>query len=125
MTCYGLQRWRDHTRFGYDCFVVLGMLGRNLDVLGKLLLAWAPRLPSCRQQTQATRVCTAHSARASLKRLSYVTTAMRTFSLWSDIGLAGRFADWGSHRLVHFSVAGEWIARYAKRLGIARIQLFG
>lgn len=35
----GLERCRDHTKPGYDRYVGLGILGRNLQVLGKLLLA--------------------------------------------------------------------------------------
>lgn len=35
----GLKRCRDHTKPGYDRYVALGILGRNLQVLGKLLLA--------------------------------------------------------------------------------------
>jgi len=35
----GLARCRDHSRIGYERYVGLGILGRNLHVLGKLLLA--------------------------------------------------------------------------------------
>ncbi len=34
----GLERSRDHSRLGYDRYVALGVLGRNLLVLGKLLI---------------------------------------------------------------------------------------
>ena len=35
----GLKRCRDHTHLGYERYIGLGILGRNLHVLGKLLLA--------------------------------------------------------------------------------------
>jgi transposase, IS5 family len=35
----GLQRCRDHGKRGYERYVALGILGRNLQTLGKLLLA--------------------------------------------------------------------------------------
>lgn len=35
----GQKRSRDHTEVGYERYVALGILGRNLHVLGKLLLA--------------------------------------------------------------------------------------
>ena len=35
----GLVRCRDHSRVGYDRYIGLGVLGRNLLILGKLLLA--------------------------------------------------------------------------------------
>jgi len=35
----GLKRCRDHTHLGFERYVGLGILGRNLHVLGKLLLA--------------------------------------------------------------------------------------
>jgi hypothetical protein len=35
----GLERCRDHSELGFDRFVSLGVLGRNLQVLGKLLIA--------------------------------------------------------------------------------------
>jgi hypothetical protein len=35
----GLERCRDHSKEGYDQYVALGILGRNLQTLGKLLLA--------------------------------------------------------------------------------------
>jgi IS5 family transposase len=35
----GLKRCRDHTHLGFERYVGLGVLGRNLHVLGKLLLA--------------------------------------------------------------------------------------
>lgn len=35
----GLERCRDHSRTGYERYVGLGVLGRNLHVLGKLLIA--------------------------------------------------------------------------------------
>ena len=34
----GLERCRDHSRLGYERYVALGVLGRNLLVLGKLLI---------------------------------------------------------------------------------------
>jgi IS5 family transposase len=34
----GLERCRDRSRVGYDRYIALGILGRNLHVLGKLLL---------------------------------------------------------------------------------------
>ena len=35
----GQERCRDKSKRGYDRYVGLGILGRNLQVLGKLLLA--------------------------------------------------------------------------------------
>ena len=35
----GLKRSRDRSKAGYDRYVALGILGRNLQTLGKLLLA--------------------------------------------------------------------------------------
>lgn len=35
----GLKRCRDHTHLGFERYIGLGILGRNLHVLGKLLLA--------------------------------------------------------------------------------------
>ena len=35
----GLKRCRDHSKRGYERYVALGILGRNLQTLGKLLLA--------------------------------------------------------------------------------------
>ena len=35
----GLKRCRDHSRLGYERYVALGVLGRNLLVLGKLLIS--------------------------------------------------------------------------------------
>ncbi len=35
----GLKRCRDRSEAGYECYVGLGILGRNLQTLGKLLLA--------------------------------------------------------------------------------------
>ena len=35
----GLKRCRDHTHLGFERYIGLGVLGRNLHVLGKLLLA--------------------------------------------------------------------------------------
>ena len=35
----GLKRCRDRGQRGYERYVALGMLGRNLQTLGKLLLA--------------------------------------------------------------------------------------
>ena len=35
----GLKRCRDHTQLGFERYVGLGVLGRNLHVLGKHLLA--------------------------------------------------------------------------------------
>ena len=35
----GLAKCRDHSQIGYDRYIGLGILGRNLIVLGKLLLA--------------------------------------------------------------------------------------
>ena len=35
----GLERRRDKSKRGYERYVGLGILGRNLQVLGKLLLA--------------------------------------------------------------------------------------
>ena len=35
----GLKRCRDRSRRGYERYVALGILGRNLQTLGKLLLA--------------------------------------------------------------------------------------
>ncbi len=35
----GLKRARDRRKRGYECYVALGILGRNLQTLGKLLLA--------------------------------------------------------------------------------------
>jgi hypothetical protein len=35
----GLERSRDKSKLGYERYVGLGILGRNLQVLGKLLLA--------------------------------------------------------------------------------------
>jgi hypothetical protein len=35
----GQKRWRDRSQRGYDRYVALGILGRNLQTLGKLLLA--------------------------------------------------------------------------------------
>ena len=35
----GLKRSRDRTKKGYERYVGLGILGRNLHVLGKILLA--------------------------------------------------------------------------------------
>jgi transposase, IS5 family len=35
----GLERCRDHTEIGFQRYVALGVLGRNLHVLGKLLIA--------------------------------------------------------------------------------------
>ena len=35
----GLKRCRDRSKRGYERYVVLGILGRNLQTLGKLLLA--------------------------------------------------------------------------------------
>ena len=35
----GLKRCRDRTQWGYARYVALGVLGRNLHVLGKVLLA--------------------------------------------------------------------------------------
>ena len=34
----GLQRCRDGTEMGFDRYVALGILGRNLHTLGKLLI---------------------------------------------------------------------------------------
>ena len=43
----GLDRCRDHSRLGYDRYVGLGILGRNLHVLGKLLISLeAPSSPA-------------------------------------------------------------------------------
>lgn len=35
----GLKRCRDRSKEGYERYVALGVLGRNLQTLGKLLLA--------------------------------------------------------------------------------------
>jgi len=35
----GLKRCRDHTEIGFERYISLGILGRNLHVLGKLLIA--------------------------------------------------------------------------------------
>ena len=35
----GLKRCRDHTELGFQRYISLGILGRNLHVLGKLLIA--------------------------------------------------------------------------------------
>jgi IS5 family transposase len=35
----GMERCRDKSKLGYERYVGLGILGRNLHVLGKLLLA--------------------------------------------------------------------------------------
>jgi hypothetical protein len=35
----GLERCRDHTELGFERYVALGVLGRNLHVMGKLLIA--------------------------------------------------------------------------------------
>ena len=35
----GLKRCRDRSKQGYERYVALGVLGRNLQTLGKLLLA--------------------------------------------------------------------------------------
>lgn len=35
----GLERCRDHTELGFERYVALGVLGRNLHVLGKVLIA--------------------------------------------------------------------------------------
>ena len=35
----GLERCRDHTELGFERYVALGVLGRNLHVLGKLLIS--------------------------------------------------------------------------------------
>ena len=35
----GLKRCRDHTELGFERYISLGILGRNLHVLGKLLIA--------------------------------------------------------------------------------------
>jgi hypothetical protein len=35
----GLKRCRDRTEKGFDRYIGLGVLGRNLHVLGKLLIA--------------------------------------------------------------------------------------
>jgi hypothetical protein len=35
----GQKRCRDRSKRGYECYVALGVLGRNLQTLGKLLLA--------------------------------------------------------------------------------------
>jgi len=49
-----LARCRDHSRIGYDRYVGLAMLGRNLHVLGKLLIAKeAPRSQAARSKRRA------------------------------------------------------------------------
>lgn len=51
----GLERCRDRSELGFDRFVSLGVLGRNLQVLGKLLIAReAPRSEAARSQRQRT-----------------------------------------------------------------------
>ena len=35
----GLHRCRDRTEVGFERYIALGVLGRNLHVLGKLLIA--------------------------------------------------------------------------------------
>mgnify|MGYP003418066752 FL=1 len=35
----GLERSRDRTELGFERYLTLGVLGRNLHVLGKLLIA--------------------------------------------------------------------------------------
>ena len=35
----GLERCRDHSETGFERYVAMGVLGRNLHVLGKLLIA--------------------------------------------------------------------------------------
>ncbi len=35
----GLERCRDHSEMGFKRYVAMGVLGRNLHVLGKLLVA--------------------------------------------------------------------------------------
>jgi hypothetical protein len=42
----GLKRTRDRTEIGFERYLALGVLGRNLQVLGKLLIAG--QTPSCR-----------------------------------------------------------------------------
>jgi hypothetical protein len=49
----GLERCRDRSELGFDRFVSLGVLGRNLQVLGKLLIAReASRSEAARSQRQ-------------------------------------------------------------------------
>ena len=45
----GLQRCRDHTQAGYARYIGLGVLGRNILLLGKLLIA--AEEPTCAAAT--------------------------------------------------------------------------
>ena len=50
----GLKRCRDRSKRGYERYVALGILGRNLQTLGKLLAGPRPGgLPGRQVQTQA------------------------------------------------------------------------
>jgi IS5 family transposase len=49
----GLERSRDRTELGFERYLALGVLGRNLHVLGKLLIAQEePRCEAARSQRQ-------------------------------------------------------------------------
>jgi IS5 family transposase len=50
----GLDRCRDHTRMGYDRYISLGVLGRNLLTLGRLLIAQEdPLAPAAHSERKA------------------------------------------------------------------------
>ena len=62
----GLERCRDHTELGFEAYVALGVLGRNLHVLGKLLIS---REAKSSEAAHSKRQAARHSTRLASRSL--------------------------------------------------------
>ena len=79
----GLKRARDRSKKGYERYVALGILGRNLQTLGKLLLARDKADCQAAQSKPGTPTsASGGSSGAAGARCAVVTPSARTLPAW-------------------------------------------